>query len=71
MLSGSLAWRPYYYSHEVYTGQGGPERARYSNPLKHYAARLMDIVHGCLLDKIIYYVVGVSTILLQKDVITA
>ena len=64
-----LAWRPQYYSRVVYLGLDGPGPKRYSNPFKHLAACILESTYEWALKRYVYYVVGISTILLHKDII--
>ena len=68
-IVSSLAWRPQYFSRTAYLGLDGPAPARYSNPLKHVAACILDSIYEWALKRYVYYAVGISTILLHKDII--
>nr|CAD7400751.1 unnamed protein product [Timema cristinae] len=65
----SLAYRPHFFSYESYNGTVGASRPRYKNLFKHLAAQWLDIVHGWLLEHFHYYLIGLSAILLQKDIV--
>nr|CAD7456550.1 unnamed protein product [Timema tahoe] len=65
----SLAYRPHFFSYESYNGTVGASRPRYKNLFKHLAAQWLDVVHGWLLEHIHYYLLGLSAILLQKDIV--
>lgn len=68
-IVSSLAWRPYYFSRESYLGLNGPGQVRFVNPFKHLAACIMDMLYEWALPSFIYYIVGISAILLCKDVV--
>nr|XP_003706866.1 PREDICTED: glycerophosphodiester phosphodiesterase 1 [Megachile rotundata]XP_012149132.1 PREDICTED: glycerophosphodiester phosphodiesterase 1 [Megachile rotundata]XP_012149133.1 PREDICTED: glycerophosphodiester phosphodiesterase 1 [Megachile rotundata]XP_012149134.1 PREDICTED: glycerophosphodiester phosphodiesterase 1 [Megachile rotundata] len=68
-IVSSLAWRPQYYSRRTYCALGTPAPPRYTNLFKHVAACSLDHVHEWMLNHFIYYVVGVSALLLHKDII--
>ncbi|XP_034185793.1 glycerophosphodiester phosphodiesterase 1 [Osmia lignaria lignaria] len=68
-IVSSLAWRPQYFSRVTYLGLDGPAPARYNNPFKHIAASVFDYIYDWMLNHFIYYVVGVSAILLHKDIV--
>nr|XP_031847916.1 glycerophosphodiester phosphodiesterase 1 isoform X2 [Nomia melanderi] len=65
----SLAWRPYYFSRISYSPFDKPGQIRYTNPVKHVAACLLDHVYGWALYHFVYYITGVSVVLLHKDTI--
>lgn len=69
-IVSSLAWRPHYFSreqsHSPLDGCGPP---RFSNPFKHLVACIMDSAYEWALPRFIYYVVGISAILLHKDLV--
>ncbi|XP_043787222.1 glycerophosphodiester phosphodiesterase 1 [Apis laboriosa] len=69
-IVGGLAWRPYYYSRISYSGVEGPGPARYHNNLfQHLMYCLIDFVYEWMFSRFMYYIVGVSTVLLHKDII--
>nr|CAD7574100.1 unnamed protein product [Timema californicum] len=65
----SMAYRPHFFSYESYNGTLGASRPRYKNLFKHLAAQWLDVVHGWLLEHFHYYLIGLSAILLQKDIV--
>lgn len=65
----SLAWRPQYFSRVTYLGFEGVAPARYNNPFKHIAASVLDYVYDWMLNNFVYYIVGISAILLHKDIV--
>ncbi|XP_066597085.1 glycerophosphodiester phosphodiesterase 1 [Prorops nasuta] len=68
-IIGSLAWRPDYFSRESYLSLDGPGPVRYSNPFKHVLACLLDTFYEWALPRFVYYILGISTILLHKDTV--
>ncbi|XP_043503489.1 glycerophosphodiester phosphodiesterase 1 isoform X2 [Polistes fuscatus] len=68
-IVSSLAWRPHYFSRESYLGINGSGPSRFVNPFKHLAACIMDALYEWALPSFIYYIVGISIILLHKDII--
>uniref|UniRef100_A0A1B6LJD5 GP-PDE domain-containing protein n=1 Tax=Graphocephala atropunctata TaxID=36148 RepID=A0A1B6LJD5_9HEMI len=65
----SLAWRPYFYSYSSY----GPETSctrRYTYLPAHVVARAADLVSTWLLNTVGFYILGLSAVLLHKNVIT-
>nr|XP_050846885.1 glycerophosphodiester phosphodiesterase 1 [Vespula vulgaris] len=68
-IVSSLAWRPYYLSRESYSGINGPGPSRSTNPFKHLAACIMEILYEWALPSFVYYIVGISAILLHKDIV--
>lgn len=68
-IVSSLAWRPQFFSRVSYSGLEAPGPMRFSNPFKHIAACILDTVYEWALPRFVYYVVGISAILLHKDII--
>lgn len=66
----SLAWRPQIFSRKSYQGLEGPGPARFSNPLKHVLAVILDSLHSWALPRFTYHLLGLSAILLHKDTVT-
>lgn len=64
-----LAWRPYYFSRLSYTGLEAPGTARFHNPFKFLAACILEILYEWLLSRFVYYIIGISAILLHKDIV--
>lgn len=64
-----VAWRPQFFSTSTYNGIEGPREPRFNNLFKHILAMMVDVVHDWALERITYYVLGLSFILLHKDVI--
>ncbi|XP_043262761.1 glycerophosphodiester phosphodiesterase 1 [Colletes gigas] len=69
-IVGSLAWRPQYFSRTSYSGFEGPGPARYNNPFKHMAACLLNRLYEWAIFHCVYYIVGISVILLHKDTLS-
>ncbi|CAL1676833.1 unnamed protein product [Lasius platythorax] len=68
-IVSSLAWRPYYFSRLSYAGLEAPGAARFRNPFKHLAACILEILYEWSLSRFVYYIVGISAILLHKDIV--
>ncbi|XP_012058339.1 PREDICTED: glycerophosphodiester phosphodiesterase 1 [Atta cephalotes] len=68
-IVSSLAWRPYFFSRSSYNGLEAPGPVRNHNQFKHLTACISEIVYEWLLPSFIYYVVGISVVLLHKDII--
>ncbi|XP_046659848.1 glycerophosphodiester phosphodiesterase 1 [Homalodisca vitripennis] len=66
----SLAWRPYFYSCSSFGRDVGRVR-RYTYLPAHVAARVADLVSTWLFNSISFYILGLSAVLLHKDVITS
>ncbi|KAJ3666138.1 hypothetical protein Zmor_001592 [Zophobas morio] len=65
----SMAWRPHVFAYESYNYPLGKGPRRSKEWYKHYFLELCDVIHGWALPRIIYYFIGLSAILLHKDVI--
>ncbi|OAD60501.1 Glycerophosphodiester phosphodiesterase 1 [Eufriesea mexicana] len=68
-IVASLAWRPQYFSRTLYSGLDGSAPVRYSNPFKYIAACLLDHIYEWMFYRFVYYIVGVSAVLLHKDIL--
>ncbi|XP_018349322.1 PREDICTED: glycerophosphodiester phosphodiesterase 1 [Trachymyrmex septentrionalis] len=68
-IVSSLAWRPYFFSRMSYVGLEAPGPVRYPNLFKHLAACILEILYEWLLPSFVYYVVGISVVLLHKDIV--
>ncbi|KAL0124784.1 hypothetical protein PUN28_006561 [Cardiocondyla obscurior] len=68
-IVSSLAWRPYFFSRTSYAGLEALGPARYYNPFKHLAACILEIFYEWLLPRFVYYIVGISAVLLHKDIV--
>ncbi|XP_015524045.1 glycerophosphodiester phosphodiesterase 1 [Neodiprion lecontei] len=66
----SIAWRPQLISRKSYQGLEGPGLPRFSNPFKHALAAILDCLHGWALSRFTYHLLGLSAILLHKDIVT-
>ncbi|XP_015610352.1 glycerophosphodiester phosphodiesterase 1 [Cephus cinctus] len=67
----SLSWRPFVFSRKSYSSLDGPGAVRFNNPLKHIAAWTLDVIHSWALPRFTYYLLGLSVILLHKDIVSA
>lgn len=68
-IVSSLAWRPQFFSRTSYLGLDGPGPARYTNPFKHLAACFLDKIYEWAFSRFVYYIVGISAVLLHKDIL--
>ncbi|XP_011686913.1 PREDICTED: glycerophosphodiester phosphodiesterase 1 [Wasmannia auropunctata] len=68
-IVSSLAWRPYFFSRMSYAGLEAPGPVRYHNPFKHLGACIFETLYEWLLPRFVYYIVGVSAMLLHKDIV--
>ncbi|KAL6260386.1 hypothetical protein P5V15_007914 [Pogonomyrmex californicus] len=68
-IVSSLAWRPYFFSRTSYAGLEAPGPVRFHNPFKHMAACILEVLYEWLLPRFVYYIVGVSAVLLHKDMV--
>ncbi|KAK9306892.1 hypothetical protein QLX08_002534 [Tetragonisca angustula] len=68
-IVAGLAWRPHFFSRLSYSALDVLGPVKYSNPLKHILACLFDHIYEWVFHHFAYYIVGVSTVLLHKDVI--
>ncbi|KAJ8669713.1 hypothetical protein QAD02_000972 [Eretmocerus hayati] len=70
-IVAGLAWRPRMFSLAKYTGIKGASEARYRSYHKHILMSCVDIAHDWALAHVTYYILGLSFLLLHKDVISA
>lgn len=68
-IVSSLAWRPHFFSRTSYAGLEAPGPVRYHNPFKHLAACTLETLYEWLLPRFVYYIVGISAVLLHKDIV--
>nr|XP_033325385.1 glycerophosphodiester phosphodiesterase 1 [Megalopta genalis] len=68
-IVASLAWRPHYFSRLTYSAFEKPGPMRFRNPIKHLVACVIDYVYTWAFYHFVYYVTGVSLVLLHKDTI--
>ncbi|KAH0944983.1 hypothetical protein HN011_005154 [Eciton burchellii] len=69
IVSG-LAWRPYYFSRKSYASLEMHGSIRFHNPFMHLMACIIEILYEWLLPRFVYYIVGISVVLLHKDMIS-
>ncbi|XP_011309981.1 glycerophosphodiester phosphodiesterase 1 [Fopius arisanus] len=69
-VMGSLSYRPKIFSTISYEGLTDSGPPRYSNPIRHSVARLLDTLNDWALTRFTHYVIGISVILLHKDIIS-
>ncbi|KAG5312378.1 GDE1 phosphodiesterase, partial [Acromyrmex insinuator] len=68
-IVSSLAWRPYFFSRVSYIGLEASGPVRYHNLFKHLAACILEILYEWLLPSFVYYMIGISVVLLHKDIV--
>ncbi|XP_032666354.1 glycerophosphodiester phosphodiesterase 1 [Odontomachus brunneus] len=68
-IMASLGWRPYYFTRTSYAGLESLGSVRFHNPFKHLAVCILETLYEWLLPRFVYYVVGVSVMLLHKDIV--
>lgn len=68
-IMASLGWRPYYFTRTLYAGLENLGPVRFHNPFKHLAACILESLYEWLLPRFVYYIVGVSVVLLHKDIV--
>lgn len=66
----SLAWRPHIFAYQSYNASVGKGPRRQRSLLYHTVLVVADFVHEWLLSRFTYYFLGVSMVLLHKDVIS-
>ncbi|KAJ9591832.1 hypothetical protein L9F63_001649, partial [Diploptera punctata] len=70
-IVGSLGWRPYLYSSLSYTGSEGPGPKRYKSLHSSFAAQFGDVINKWAYNNLYYHLLGLSVVLIHKDVITS
>lgn len=65
-----LAWRPNSFAYDGFKYPDGKGNRRAKKFYIHYALYLCDIIHTWALPQITYYILGLSVILLHKDVLS-
>ena len=65
----SLSTRPYFLSSSVYEGTDGTLRPRFTGVAQH-AARAADVLTPWLLHNVIWWMVGLSAVLVHKAMVT-
>ncbi|KAK7864447.1 hypothetical protein R5R35_011685 [Gryllus longicercus] len=66
----ALAWRPKFFSIATYSGNVSEGRPRFKRFHTHLAARVADAIHEWIYHNILFYVLGLSAVLVHKDCIT-
>lgn len=66
----SMAWRPYFLSYQDFNGSLKDSRPRFDAFWKHYAFFAADFALEWGLNNFLYYFLGLSAVLMQKDVLT-
>ena len=66
----SMAWRPWFLSCKTYSPVSKDCLRRFDSPFQHHVAVVGDYVLGWALDNFLWYFLGLSAVLTQKDVLT-
>ncbi|KAF5273414.1 hypothetical protein FQA39_LY07431 [Lamprigera yunnana] len=66
----SLAWRPHCFANVTYSASEGKSERRSSNLVKHFLFTICDNLHEWLLPRLTYNILGLSFVLLHKDVVS-
>lgn len=66
----SLAYRPHFFAYESYSNVTGVGLPRTRNFLKQFVLKWVDVIYSWTFANIIYYVVGISILLLHKDAVS-
>ncbi|KAK5649904.1 hypothetical protein RI129_000933 [Pyrocoelia pectoralis] len=66
----SLAWRPHCFANVSYNAITGRGERRTNNIVKHLFLCLCDNIHEWLLPRLTYSILGLSVVLLHKDVVS-
>ena len=67
----SMAWRPHYFAYKNYSGVSKEMARRFSSPFQHHLAILADYIGEWLYHEFMWYFLGLSAVLVIKDVLTA
>ncbi|KAG5877481.1 hypothetical protein JTB14_029987 [Gonioctena quinquepunctata] len=69
-IVGSLSYRPFAFSYDSFKYPEGRGTTRSESFFKHYSLCFLDLLHAWAVPRILYYLLGLSIILLQKDTIS-
>ena len=67
----SMAYRPSFYAYKNYSGVSKEMARRYSSPLQHHLAIVADYVTEWVFHECMWYFLGLSAVLVIKDVLTS
>jgi hypothetical protein len=65
-----LAWRPHRYSTLFYNVTNGYEQFKYDDPIRHYVARLVDLLDEWALHNFYHHFMGASLVGLLRDTVS-
>ena len=65
-----MAWRPSFLAFGSYCSIGGPACRRFDGIAQHYAAIAADVVLKWGLHDCLWYFLGLSAVLIEKDYLT-
>ena len=66
----AMAWRPYYLTYENWNGIKGDAKPRFDALLYHACAVVGDVLLRWALHEFLWYFIGLSAVLIHKDVLT-
>ncbi|XP_014237676.1 glycerophosphodiester phosphodiesterase 1 [Trichogramma pretiosum] len=69
-IIAGMAYRPGFFTYFNYNGQKGPWEPRYNSLHMHLLASMMDLIHDWAFPRLTYYLLGLSFVLLHKDLIS-
>ena len=65
-----MAWRPSFLAFGTYCAIGGPACRRFDGIAQHYAAMAADVVLKWAVHDCLWYFLGLSAVLIEKDYLT-
>lgn len=65
-----LAWRPYFFSHQSFSLMSGKGEPRSNNIFKKLFDMFLNYVAEWALLNIVYYILGISIILINKEIVS-
>jgi len=66
----SMAWRPWYVAYKGYSSISKEMVRRFDSPFKHHLAVVADSVYTWAFHNFLWYFLGLSAVLVNKDVLT-
>jgi len=66
----SMAWRPWYVAYKGYSSISKEKVCRFDSPLAHHTAVLADYAYTWAFHNFLWYFLGLSAVLVNKDVLT-
>jgi len=65
-----MAWRPWYVAYKGYSSISKEKVCRFDSPLAHHTAVLADYAYTWAFHNFLWYFLGLSAVLVNKDVLT-